>query len=147
MGEMSDSVGRTTSLETGNPLMKWVDEMRTVVQMIAKLNEENLQSRTAAEAAQREYAKLHEEAERLRTEVRSAGDLAEAARRERDALREEVAALRAENDRVRREQTEAADTAANLVGEMKALVNEVARKFQGPQRPSPFARDSTTPHS
>ena len=27
---MDDSVGRTTSLETGNPLMKWVDEMRTV---------------------------------------------------------------------------------------------------------------------
>jgi cell division protein FtsB len=62
-------------------------------------------------------------------------------------LREEVAALRAENDRIRREQTEAADIAANLVGEMKAMVNEVARKFQGPQRPSPFARDSTPPHS
>jgi len=144
---MDDSVGRTTNLETGNPLMKWVDEMRTVLQMIANLNEEHAQSRTAAESAQREYAKLCEESERLRTEVQSASDLAQAARRERDALREEVAALRAENDQVRREQTEAADTAANLVGEMKALVNEVARKFQGPQRASPFARDSTTPHS
>jgi len=144
---MDDSVGRTTSLETGNPLMKWVDEMRTVVQMIAKLNEENTQSRTVAESAQREYAKLCEESERLRTEVQSASDLAQAARRERDALREEVAALRAENDRIRGEQTEAADAAANLVGEFKALVNEVARKFQGPQRASPFARDSTTPHS
>ena len=144
---MDDSVGRTTNLETGNPLMKWVDEMRTVLQMIANLNEEHAQSRTAPESAQREYAKLCEETERLRTEVQSTGDLAQAARRERDALREEVAALRAENDQVRREQTEAADTAANLVGEMKALVNEVARKFQGPQRASPFARDSTTPHS
>lgn len=144
---MDDSVGRTTSLETGNPLMKWVDEMRTVVQMIARLNEENAQSRTAAESAQREYAKLCEETERLRAEVQSAGDLAQAARRERDALREELAASRAENERIRREQAEAADAAANLVGEMKALVNEVARKFQGPQRSSPFARDSTTPHS
>ena len=144
---MNYSVGRTTSLETGNPLMKWVDEMRTVVQMIAKLNEENTQSRTVAESAQREYAKLCEESERLRTEVQSASDLAQAARRERDALREEVAALRAENDRIRGEQTEAADAAANLVGEFKALVNEVDRKFQGPQRASPFARDSTIPHS
>ncbi len=144
---MIESGGRTTSRETGNPLTKWVDEMRTVVQMIANLNEEHVQSRTAAESAQREYATLSEETERLRTEVQSAGDLAQAARRERDALREEVAALRAENDRVRSEQTEAADVAANLVGEMKALVNEVARKFQGPQRPSPFARESTTPHS
>jgi chromosome segregation ATPase len=144
---MDNSVGRTTSLETGNPLMKWVDEMRTVLQMIANLNEEHAQSRTAAESAQHDYAKLSEETERLRTEVQSTGDLALAARRERDALREEVAALRAENDRVHKEQTEAADAAANLVGEMKALVNEVARKFQGPQRASPFARDSTIPHS
>jgi chromosome segregation ATPase len=144
---MDDSVGRTSSLETGNPLMKWVDEMRTVLQMIAKINEEHGQSRTAAESAQRDYAKLCEETERLRSEVQSIGDLAQAARRERDALREEVAALRAENDRVRTEQTEAADAAANLVGEMKALVNEVARKIQGPQRPSPFARESTIPPS
>jgi len=144
---MDDSVGRTSSLEVNNRLMKWVDEMRIVVQMIANLNEEYAQSRTAAECAQREYAKLCEETERLRTEVQSAGDLAQAARRERDALCEEVAALRAENDRIRREQAEAADTAATLVGEMKTLVNEVARKFQGPQRPSPFARDSTMPHS
>jgi chromosome segregation ATPase len=144
---MDDSVGRTTSLETSNPLMKWVDEMRTVIHMIANLSEEHAQSRTAAESAQREYAKLCEETERLRTEVQSTGDLAQAARRERDALREEVVALRAENDRIRREQTEAADVAANLVGEMKALVNEVARKFQGPQRPSPFVRESTIPHS
>ena len=145
--KMDDSVGRTTSLETGNPLMKWVDEMRTVLQMIANLNEDHAQSRTAAESAQREYVKLSEETERLRTEIQSTGDLAQAAQRERDALREEVAALRAENDRVHKEQTEAADAAANLVGEMKALVNEVARKFQGPQRASPFARDSTIPHS
>jgi len=55
--------------------------------------------------------------------------------------------LRADNDRLRSEQREAADTAASLVGEMKALVNEVARKFEGPQRPSPFARDSTVSHS
>ena len=144
---MDDSTGRTAKLETGNPLTKWVDEMRDVLQMISNLNEQNIQSRNSVESAQREYAKLCEETERLRTEVQSASDLAQAARRERDALREEVAALRAENDRVRKEQTEAADTAANLVGEMKALVNEVARKFQGPQRPSPFARDSTTPHS
>jgi chromosome segregation ATPase len=144
---MDDSTGRNTKLETGNPLTKWVDEMRDVLQMISNLNEQNIQSRNSVESAQREYAKLCEETERLRTEVQSASDLAQAARRERDALREEVAALRAENDRVRKEQTEAADTAANLVGEMKALVNEVARKFQGPQRPSPFARDSTTPHS
>ena len=144
---MDDSVGRTTSLETGNPLMKWVDEMRTVIQTIADISEEHAQSRAAADFAQREHAKLSEEAQRLRAEAQSAANLAEATRRERDALLEEVAALRAENERVRKEQTEAADTAANLVGEMKVLVNEVARKFQGPQRTSPFARDSTIPHS
>jgi uncharacterized coiled-coil DUF342 family protein len=99
------------------------------------------------ESAQREYAKLCEETERLRTEARSAGELAQAAQLERDALREEVAALRAENDRVHKEQAEAADAAANLVGEMKVLVNEVARKFQGPRRVSPFDRDSTIPRS
>lgn len=144
---MDDSVGRTTSPETGNPLTKWVDEMRTVLHMIASLTEEHAKARLAAESAQRDYAKLSEETARLRAEVQSAGDLAQAARRERDALRDEVAALRADNDRIRSEQREAADTAASLVGEMKALVNEVARKFEGPQRPSPFARDSTVSHS
>ena len=144
---MDDLADRTSSPETHNLLMKWADEMRSVIQGITDLSAENVHHRTVAEAAQREYAKLCEEVDGLRAEVGRAGGLAQAAQRELDALREEVATLRAENDQIRLERSETGEAAAKLLGEMKALVNEVAHKFEGPPRPSPFARDARTPHS
>jgi predicted nucleic acid-binding Zn-ribbon protein len=145
---IDDSEKRTASLEPANGLMKWVREMRDVLQMTADLCEENARHRTFAETTQREFSKLCEEIERLRTQVEQAGRLAESAQRERDTLREEVAALRAESDRTSKEQAEAAEAAeaaANALGEMKILVNEMANKLA--PRPSPFARDPKTPRS
>ena len=142
---MDDSVERTASLEAGNPLKKWVHDMRDVIQMITDLDEESARHRSFAESAQREHVKLTEEVERLRAEVDRVAALAESARRERDALREEVTTLRAENERISREHSEAAESAANALGEMKALVNEVANRFPSPTRPSPFAREPRPP--
>ena len=35
---------------------------------------------------------------------------------------------------------------SDLLGEMKDLVNQVAHKFQGSSRTSPFSRDPKSPH-
>jgi chromosome segregation ATPase len=144
---MDNVADRTNSAEISKPLMQWVEEMRSVVQGITELSEENARYRAIAEAAHREYATLSEEVEGLRTQVEKAGGLAQSAQRELDTLREEVAALRAENDQIHMERAEAGEAAAKLLGEMKTLVNEVAHKFQGPPRPSPFAREARTPNS
>jgi chromosome segregation ATPase len=127
--------------------MKWADEMRGVIQAITELSAENLRYRAVAETAQREHAKLSEEVETLRAELGRTGGLGHAAQQELDAVREELAALRAENDHIRAERSEAGESAAKLLDEMKAMVNEVAHKFQGPPRPSPFAREPRTPQS
>ncbi len=73
--------------------------------------------------------------------------MAESAQREVEHLRSEVAALQAESDRLKTEQVEAGESAAKLLGEMKDLVNQVAHKFQGPAKSSPFARDPRPPQS
>ena len=144
---MDSFPGGTSSNEISHALIKWVSEMRSVIEGITDLSAENVHYRAVAEAAHREYAKLCEEVEGLRAEVARAGGLAQAAQRELDALREEVATLRAENDQIRTERTEAGEAAAKLLGEMKALVNEAVHKFQGPPHPSPFAREARTPNS
>lgn len=142
-----------------NPLTKWVDEMQGVIKMITGLIEDSDRHRAVAESAQREHAELREELHRLRAEVESQRaeverQRAEAERqrgavevvqRERDDLRTEIAALNAETERLRSEQTEAGETAAKLLGEMKDLVNQVAHKFQGPSKTSPFAREPRSP--
>jgi len=142
-----------------NPLNKWVDEMQGVIKTITGLIEDSDRHRAVAESAQREQAELSEEVHRLRAEVetqrmevdRQRGEterqraLVDAAQRERDELRAEIAALNAETDRLRNEQTEAGETAAKLLGEMKDLVNQVAHKFQGPSKSSPFAREPRSP--
>lgn len=135
-----------------NPLSKWVDEMQGVMKMITNLIEDSDRHRAVAESAQRDHAQLSEELARLRAEVdtqraeverqRVAVDTAQ---RERDDLRAELAALHSDNDRLRTEQDEAGETAAKLLGEMKELVNQVAHKFQGPSKSSPFAREPRTP--
>jgi chromosome segregation ATPase len=142
-----------------NPLSKWVDEMQGVIKMITNLVEDSDRHRAVAESAQREQAELREELHRLRAEVENQrGEVerqrveterqraaVEAAQRERDDFRAEVAALQAETERLRSEQTEAGETAAKLLGEMKDLVNQVAHKFQGPSKASPFAREPRSP--
>jgi chromosome segregation ATPase len=142
-----------------NPLTKWVDEMQGVIKMITGLIEDSDRHRAVAESAQREQAELREDINRLRTEIetqrmevdRQRGEterqrtLVDAAQRERDDLRSEIAALHAETERLRSEQTEAGETAAKLLGEMKDLVNQVAHKFQGPSKTSPFAREPRSP--
>ncbi len=142
-----------------NPLNKWVDEMQGVIKMITGLIEDSDRHRAVAESAQREHAELREELNRLRAEVenqrmeverqraeteRQRGSV-EAAQRERDDVRAEIAALHAENERLHSEQTEAGETAAKLLGEMKDLVNQVAHKFQGPSKTSPFSREPRSP--
>lgn len=142
-----------------NPLNKWVDEMQGVIKMIMGLIEDSDRHRAVAESAQREHAEVREELSRLRAEVenqrmeverqraeteRQRGSV-EAAQRERDDVRAEIAALHAENDRLHSEQTEAGETAAKLLGEMKDLVNQVAHKFQGPSKTSPFSREPRSP--
>lgn len=142
-----------------NPLSKWVDEMQGVMKMITNLIEDSDRHRAVAESAQREHAELSEERARLRAEVdagRAETDALRAelerqraaldsAQRERDDLRAEMAAVHSDNDRLRTEQTEAGETAAKLLGEMKELVNQVAHKFQGPSKSSPFAREPRSP--
>ena len=132
--------------ESEKPLTKWVDEMRDVIKVITELSEENARHRSVTESAHLEYTKVCEEVGRLRTEAERASGLAEAAQRERDALQEEVAKLRAENDQLHLERAEAGEAAAKLLDEMKELVNEVAHKFQGPLRTSPFAREAKVSH-
>lgn len=144
-----------------NPLNKWVDEMQGVIKMITGLIEDSDRHRAVAESAQREHAEVREELSRLRAEVenqrmeverqraeteRQRGSV-EAAQRERDDVRAEIAALHAENERLHSEQTEAGETAAKLLGEMKDLVNQVAHKFQGPSKTSPFSREPRSPQS
>jgi chromosome segregation ATPase len=145
IGAMDDSIERTGGLEAGNPLKKWVHDMQNVLQMITDLGEENARHRSFTESAQREYGKLAAEVNQLRADVNRAAVLAESERRERDALREEVTTLRAENERISREHAEATESAANALGEMKALVNEVANRFSSSTRPSPFAREPRPP--
>ena len=144
-----------------NPLTKWVDEMQGVIKMITGLIEDSDRHRAVAESAQREQAELRDEIHRLRADVesqrmeveRQRGEterertLVDAAQRERDDVRAEIAALHAENERLHSEQTEAGETAAKLLGEMKDLVNQVAHKFQGPSKTSPFAREPRSPQS
>jgi chromosome segregation ATPase len=163
---MDDSADPGGRLDARNPLTKWVDEMQGVVKMVTTLMEDNERHRAVAESAEREQAELRDELSRLRTEIeghRSEADrlraeveqqraeverhraTIEAAQRERDGVRAELAALHAENERLRNEQNEAGETAAKLLGEMKDLVNQVAHKFQGPSKTSPFAREPRSP--
>src|SRR6266851_5533785 len=128
-----------------NPLNKWVDEMQGVIKMITGLIEDSDRHRAVAESAQREHAELREELRRLRAETERQRGSVEAAQRERDDVRAEIAALHAENERLHSEQTEAGETAAKLLGEMKDLVNQVAHKFQGPSKTSPFSREPRSP--
>jgi len=142
-----------------NPLSKWVDEMQGVMKMITSLIEDSDRNRAVVESAQREQAELREEIHRLRAEVETQRtevdqqrgeterqrSLVDAAQRERDDLRTEIAALNAETERLRSEQNEAGETAAKLLGEMKDLVNQVAHKFQGTSKSSPFAREPRSP--
>ena len=144
-----------------NPLSKWVDEMQGVIKMVTGLIEDNDRNRAVVESAQREQAELREEVHRLRAEVetqhmevdRQRAEterqrvLVDAAQRERDDLRAEIAGLNLETERLRSEQNEAGETAAKLLGEMKDLVNQVAHKFQGPSKTSPFAREPRSPQS
>lgn len=137
-----------------NPLNKWVDEMQGVITMITGLIEDSDRQRAVAESAQREQAELRDEIERMRAEVQThrmeterQRAAVEVAQRERDDLRAEIAALHAETERLRNEQNEAGETAAKLLGEMKDLVNQVAHKFQGPSKSSPFAREPRSPQS
>ena len=143
-----------TRLDTCNPLSKWVAEMQSVVSMVSSLLEESERHRAAAEAAQREHGELREEFGRLRAELdRQRGELerqraaTESALHERDELRSEVASLQADNERLRGEQVETGESAAKLLGEMKELVTQVAHKFQGPSKSSPFAREPRPPQS
>ena len=150
-----DNVGEpATRFETRSPLGKWVAEMQNVVSMVSSLLEESERHRAIAESAQREHGELREELGRLRAELdRQAGELerqraaTETALHERDELKSEVAALQADNERLRSEQVEAGESAAKLLGEMKELVTQVAHKFQGPSKSSPFAREPRPPQS
>jgi chromosome segregation ATPase len=156
MDNSADPGGR---LDVKNPLNKWVDEMQGVIKMITGLIEDSDRHRAVAESAQREHAELREELNRLRAEVENQRmeverqraeterqrESVEAAQRERDDVRAEIAALHAENERLHSEQTEAGETAAKLLGEMKDLVNQVAHKFQGPSKTSPFSREPRSP--
>ncbi len=155
-----DNVGDPGArLDARNPLGKWVDEMGGVIKMITGLIEDSDRHRAVAESAQREQAELRDEIARLRAEVdrqRAEGErfraeaerhrtATESALRERDDARAELAALHSDNDRLRSEQAEAGETAAKLLGEMKELVNQVAHKFQGPSKSSPFSREPRSP--
>ena len=158
---MDHSADPASRLDAKNPLTKWVDEMQGVMKMITSLIEESDRYRAIAESAQREHAELREKLDRLRGEIdghrseleRRHDEIerqraaAESVQRERDNLQGEIAAMHTENERLRNEQNEAGETAAKLLGEMKYLVNQVAHKFQGPSKTSPFAREprSTQP--
>ena len=144
---MDNVADPATRLAIPNPLAKWVDEMQSVLTMVTTLLEDSDRHRAVAEHAQREHAELREELGRLRAEVDRQRAAAETALRERDELRAEIAGLHSDNDRLRTEQAEAGESAAKLLGEMKDLVNQVAHKFQGPSKSSPFAREPRSPQS
>jgi len=165
---MTNPADPTTGLATRHSLGRWVDEMQDVLKEITVLMEESDRHRTVAETTQREFAQLRDETAKvqdevakareeaarlrgeignLRSEVEQYRGIAESAQRERDGLHETVAELQAENERLRGEQAEAGETAAKLLGEMKELVNQVAHKFQGSPRTSPFAREPKSPHA
>ena len=144
MDNSADPIVRT---ETRHSLTKWVDEMHDVLRTVTTLMEDNDRLQSVAESAQREQGELREELGRLRVEAQQQRSLAESAQREVEHLRAEVAALQSESDRLKTEQVEAGESAAKLLGEMKDLVNQVAHKFQGPSKSSPFARDPRPPQS
>lgn len=128
-----------------NALSKWVDEMQSVMTMITALIEENNRQHAVVESTQREHDELREEVGRLRAELERQRGAVESAERERDHAIAEFTALQSENERLRAEQVEAGETASKLLGEMKDLVNQVAHKFQGPSKSSPFAREPRSP--
>jgi chromosome segregation ATPase len=144
MDNSADPIVRT---ETRHSLTKWVDEMHDVLRTVTALMEDNDRLQSVAESAQREQGEVREELGRLRAEAQQQRALAESAQREVEHLRAEVAALQSESDRLKTEQVEAGESAAKLLGEMKDLVNQVAHKFQGPSKSSPFAREPRAPQS
>jgi predicted RNase H-like nuclease (RuvC/YqgF family) len=144
---MTNSADPTARSETRHALASWVDEMQDVLRTVTALMEDNDRLQSVADSAQREQAELREELGRLRAEAQQQRGLAESAQREVEHLRSEVVALQAESDRLKTEQVEAGESAAKLLGEMKDLVNQVAHKFQGPSKSSPFARDPRAPQS
>jgi predicted RNase H-like nuclease (RuvC/YqgF family) len=144
---MTNSADPTARTETRRSLASWVDEMQDVLRTVTALMEDNDRLQSVADSAQREQAELREEVGRLRAEAQQQRGLAESAQREVEHLRSEVASLQAESDRLKTEQVEAGESAAKLLGEMKDLVNQVAHKFQGPSKSSPFARDPRAPQS
>jgi len=144
MDNSADPIVRT---ETRHSLTKWVDEMHDVLRTVTTLMEDNDRLQSVAESAQREQGELREELGRLRVEAQQQRSLAESAQREVEHLRAEVAALQSESDRLKTEQVEAGESAAKLLGEMKDLVNQVAHKFQGPSKSSPFSREPRAPQS
>ena len=162
MDNSADPIVRT---ETRHSLTKWVDEMHGVLRSVSTLMEDNDRLQSVADSAQRaqgefreelgrvraeaqrEQGELREELGRLRAEAQQKRGLAESAQREIEHLRAEVTALQSESDRLKTEQVEAGESAAKLLGEMKDLVNQVAHKFQGPSKSSPFARDPRAPQS
>jgi predicted RNase H-like nuclease (RuvC/YqgF family) len=144
MDNSADPIVRT---ETRHSLTKWVDEMHDVLRTVTALMEDNDRLQSVAESAQREQGELREELGRLRAEAQQQRGLAESAQREVEHLRAEVATLQSESDRLKTEQVEAGESAAKLLGEMKDLVNQVAHKFQGPSKSSPFAREPRAPQS
>jgi chromosome segregation ATPase len=144
MDNSADPIVRT---ETRHSLTKWVDEMHDVLRTVSTLMEDNDRLQSVAESAQREQGELREELGRLRAEAQQYRGLAETAQREVEHLRAEVASLQSESDRLKTEQVEAGESAAKLLGEMKDLVNQVAHKFQGPSKSSPFAREPRAPQS
>jgi len=155
---MDNSAEAAARTEMRHPLTKWVDEMQDVLRTVTALMEDNERLQTVAESAQREHADLQEQLTRARTDLQDQlsharadlqqqRGLAESTQREVEQLRAEVAALQGENERLKTEQTEAGESAAKLLGEMKDLVNQVAHKFQGPSKSSPFARDPRAPQA
>jgi predicted RNase H-like nuclease (RuvC/YqgF family) len=144
---MNNSADPTARTETRHSLASWVEDMQDVLRTVTALMEDNDRLQTVADSAQREQAELREELGRLRAEAQQQRGLAESAQREVEHLRSEVAALQAESERLKTEQVEAGESAAKLLGEMKDLVNQVAHKFQGPSKSSPFARDPRAPQS
>jgi predicted RNase H-like nuclease (RuvC/YqgF family) len=144
---MNNSADPTARTETRHSLASWVEDMQDVLRTVTALMEDNDRLQSVADSAQREQAELREELGRLRAEAQQQRGLAENAQREVEHLRSEVATLQAETERLKTEQVEAGESAAKLLGEMKDLVNQVAHKFQGPSKSSPFARDPRAPQS
>ena len=145
MNNAADPTARTETQR--HSLASWVEDMQDVLRTVTALMEDNDRLQSVADSAQREQGELHEELGRLRAEAQQQRGLAESAQREVERLRSEVASLQAETERLKTEQVEAGESAAKLLGEMKDLVNQVAHKFQGPSKSSPFSRDPRAPQS